>query len=83
SGNTENINPSQKNPKFAQFVQETANKYGVSTQTIYQTISPILNSEYTDIQTHLNITFDNILNQTINVSIENLKSSFNPDYDMY
>ena len=82
-GNTEAINPSQKNPKFAQFVQETANKYGISTQTIYQTINPILNSEYTDIQTHLNITFDNILKQTINVLTENLKSSFNPDYDMY
>lgn len=83
SGLTEDINPSQKNHKFAQFVQETANKYGVSTQTIYQTISPILNEEYVGITTELNIPFSKILDLTIKQENNGLSQGMNPGYDMY
>lgn len=83
SGNTEDINPSQKNPKFAQFVQETANKYNISAQTLYQTITPILYPEYSDSLTTLNITFTQILKRTLTTVHRSLNQDMNPGYDMY
>lgn len=86
-GNTENINPSQKNPKFAQFVQQTADKYGISTQTIYQTISPISSGDDYDpgliTLPKFNITFSEILHVTLGDIRSYFIASMSPGYDFY